>query len=118
MNTKFVLILILFLGIGMSSYAQSQISASTEKKDAPVQVAGTEQAKSGESIQGQAVTKTDCKWVDANKDGVCDNCGRKDCQPKGQGSPSGKCDPAACQFHKECGKPASCGAAKDIKKNE
>ena len=110
MKTKFFFLLVLFLGIGALTYAQTQVAAPAENKDANTQVVAPDQAKTGECT-GHATmgSKADCKWVDANGDGKCDTCNKTDkeckeaCKPAEQ-----KSGDAACPVQKECGKSSSC----------
>jgi hypothetical protein len=117
MKTKFFILVILFLGIGAFSYAQTKTTApATDNSTTPAQVVAPEQGKTGE-CQGHQTTaaKADCKWVDANNDGICDTCKKteKECKEA--------CKPAeqksGCPMQKECGKSgASCCPSKDGKK--
>jgi hypothetical protein len=107
MKTKFFFLVILFLGIGAISYAQTKTTApATDKSTAPAQVATPEQGKTGE-CQGHQTTevKANCKFVDANLDGKCDNCGKteKECQANCAPAPKKEGCGAACPMHKECG---------------
>jgi hypothetical protein len=118
MKTRFFFLLVLFLGIGALTYAQTQTAAPATSKEAPAVVATPDNAKTGDCT-GHSTTgaKMDCKWVDANSDGKCDGCGHteKECKEA--------CKPAApkptttgCQFQKECGKASSSCTSKDGKK--
>jgi hypothetical protein len=120
MKTKFFILVILFLGIGVISYAQTQTAAPTDKKDVPAQVA-PEQGKTMDCPGHQSTTaKADCKFVDANMDGKCDNCGKteKECKescapaaaPKKEG-----CG-ASCPMHKSCGESTGTTPATEPKK--
>lgn len=117
---KFFILMILFLGIGAASYAQSQ-ATTTEKKDAPkAQITTTtdQGSKTGECTGHQATgTKADCKWVDANNDGKCDSCGmtQAECKEKCAPAESKKsgCS-ASCPMSKSCGESSS--PSKDGKK--
>ncbi|MCK9400230.1 MAG: hypothetical protein M0Q51_09615 [Bacteroidales bacterium] len=120
MKLKFFILFVLFLGIGAISYAQSQTSAPAEKKDAPAQVVNPDQGKSGECPGHQTtVVKSDCKWVDANNDGICDTCNKtkKDCMDNCKTGSEKKCDPAKCCPNGGA-KPAGCCPSKDGKKSE
>ena len=48
MKIKFFILLVLFLGIGAASFAQTTTTAPAEKKDSPAQVTTTAPAKTGE----------------------------------------------------------------------
>lgn len=111
MKTKILFLMILFLGIGAFTYSQTQTAAPVEKKDAPAVVATPDHAKTGECA-GHATTgaKTDCKWVDADKDGKCDKCGHteKECKEACKhdapaAAPKSGCA-ATCPHAKDCGK--------------
>jgi hypothetical protein len=107
MKMKFFILMILFLGIGAASYAQSQ-ATTTEKKDAPkAQVTTTtdQGSKTGECTGHQAGTKADCKWVDANNDGKCDSCGKTEaeCKEKCAPAPQKSGCSASCPMSKSCG---------------
>jgi len=117
MKSKFFFLMVLFLGIGYISYAQSAADAPAAKQDETTKVTTTDQGKSGECQQTQTVSTTECKWVDANNDGICDVCGKKDCGNKSKAVTSSKCDPAACSS-KSTAKPTGCCPSKDGKKNE
>ena len=119
MKMKFFFLLVLFLGFGVASFAQTQ--ATTEKKEAPkASVVNTDQGtKSGECSGHQSMgAKGDCKWVDANNDGKCDSCGmtqaecKEKCgtttEPKKSGCSS------SCPMSKSCGEASS--PSKDGKK--
>jgi len=115
MKLKFFILIVLFLGIGAISFAQAQSASPSEKKDAPAQVVAPDQGKTGECTGHQAGAKAECKWVDANNDGICDTCKKteKECKEA--------CKPAeqksGCAMQKECGKSgASCCPSKDGKK--
>jgi len=121
MKLKFFILFVLFLGIGVATYAQAQTSAPSDKKDAPAQVVNLDQGKSGECPGHQTtVVKSDCKWVDANNDGICDtyNKAKKDCMEKCKGESAKGCDPAACTGHNDGAKSAGCCPSKDGKKSE
>ena len=120
MKIKFFILMVLFLGIGAISYAQSQASAPEEKKDSPAQVVNPEQGKTGECTGHMTSgAKADCKWVDANNDGICDTCKKtaKECQEKcaTPATTGSKCNPAACGS-KEGTKSSSCCPSKGGKK--
>ena len=120
MKAKFLFLIVLFLGISALTFAQSQSAAPVQSKDAPAVVASPDQAKTGECAGHQTTaTKADCKWVDANSDGICDICGSKDkdCKSKPAAAPKSGCA-ASCQYHKECGKSMGSSPAKDGKKDE
>jgi hypothetical protein len=107
MKTKFFFLVILFLAIGAMSYAQTEAAAPSDKRDAPAQVATPEQGKTMDCPGHQAGTaKADCKWVDADKDGKCDTCGKteKECKEKctSASAPKKEGCGAACPMHKEC----------------
>jgi hypothetical protein len=105
MKTKFFLLVILFLAIGAMSYAQTEAAAPSDKKDAPAQVATPDQGKTMDCPGHQTGTaKADCKFVDANKDGKCDNCGKTEaeCQAKCAPAPKKEGCGASCPMHKEC----------------
>jgi hypothetical protein len=115
MKTKFFLLVIFFLGIGAISYAQTQTAAPAEKKDAPAQVVTPEQGKTTECAGHQAGAKAECKWVDADKDGKCDTCGKTEKECKDACKPADQ--KSGCPMQKECGKSgASCCPSKDGKK--
>jgi len=119
MKIKFFILMVLFLGIGAISYAQSEASAPADKKDAPAQVVSPEPAKTA-ACPGHQTTevKSECKWVDANNDGICDTCSKtkKDCMENCKGESKKGCDPAACSGHKEGAKSTGCCPSKDGKK--
>jgi hypothetical protein len=108
MKTKIFILMILFLGIGAISFAQSATSTTSDKKDAPSQTVAP--AKTGECTGHQgAEMKSECKFVDANKDGVCDTCGKteKECAEKcKKDEPKKEGCGTACPMHKECGEAA------------
>jgi hypothetical protein len=117
MKIKFFFLMVLFLGIGAATFAQAQTAAPAEKKDAPAQVVNPEPAKTGECQGHQsAEAKSECKWVDANNDGICDTCNKtqKECKENCKGESKKGCDPAACG--KEGGKSSGCCPSKDGKK--
>ena len=119
MKTKFFILVILFLGIGAISYAQSQTSAPDVKKDAPTVVTTTDQAKTGECTGHQTTeVKAECKWVDANNDGICDTCKKtqKECKEACKAGEMKSGSAAGCPMQKECGKSPSCCSAKGGKK--
>jgi hypothetical protein len=100
MKTKFFFLLLLFVGFGLATFAQSQADAPAEKKDAPsAQIVAPDHAKAH-------AAKADCKFVDTNGDGKCDSCGMTEAECKA------KCAPAeskkqgcssSCPMHKSCG---------------
>jgi len=109
MKIKFFIVMVLFMGIGAFSFAQTQSVAPAEKKDAPAQVAAPDQAKTGECTGHQTMEgKKECKWVDADGDGKCDTCKKTEkeckeaCAPKATTTKSGCA--ATCPHAKECGK--------------
>lgn len=119
MKTKFFFLVILFLAIGAMTYAQTEAAAPTDKKDAPAQVATPEQGKTMDCPGHQAgAAKADCKWVDADKDGKCDTCGKteKECKDacKAESTMKG-CDPASCMGNKGS-KSGGCCSSKEPKK--
>ena len=120
MKTKFFFLMVLFLGIGALTYAQTQTAAPAEKKDAPTVVTTTDQAKTGECT-GHATTgvKADCKWVDADGDGKCDTCKKtqKECNEACKSGEMKSGSAAGCPMQKECGKTSSCCSSKGGKKN-
>ena len=122
MKTKFFLLLVIFLGISALTFAQSEATV-TEKKDANTQVVAPDHAKTGECA-GHATmgAKADCKWVDANNDGVCDTCKKTEKECK-EACKSGTAGPAAktgcastCPHAKDCGKSTGSSPSKDGKK--
>ena len=116
MKTKFFFFFILFLGMCAFTYAQTETAAPVEKKDAPaVTTATPDAAKMGECA-GHATmeSKADCKWVDADGDGVCDTCKKtakeckESCKHEAAAAPAPKSGCAAsCAHAKECGKATS-----------
>jgi hypothetical protein len=100
MKIKLFILLVLFLGIGATSYAQSQTSAPAEKKDAPsAQIVAPDHAKTTDA-------KADCKWIDADNDGKCDSCGKTkaECDEKcGTTAPKKSGCSSSCPMHKSCG---------------
>ena len=119
MKTKFFLLVVLFLGISALTYAQTQTAAPVEKKDVPAAVTTTDQAKTGECTGHQTTgVKADCKWVDANNDGVCDTCKKteKECQEACKSGEMKSGSAAGCPMQKECGKSSSCCSSKGGKK--
>jgi len=122
MKTKFFFLLVLFLGIGALTYAQTQTAAPAEKKDAPTVVTTTDQARTGECT-GHAATgaKAECKWVDADGDGKCDTCKKteKECKEScksASAAPKQGCA-STCPHAKDCGKTTGSAPSKDGKKN-
>jgi Skp family chaperone for outer membrane proteins len=116
MKIKFFFLLVLFLGIGALTFAQAQTAAPAETKDVNTQVVAPDHAKTGECTgHGTMEAKADCKWVDANNDGVCDTCKKteKECKEACKSA-----EPkTGCAMQKECGKSgASCCPSKDGKK--
>ena len=120
MKSKFFMLLVLFMGLGAFTFAQSQTDAPAGKQDAPVQASQVDQHKSADCPHHQAAVKpeckVECKWVDANNDGVCDTCGKKDCKEKCKTADGKKCDPSACTGMKADAKPSGCCSAKGNKK--
>jgi len=116
MKTKFFILVILFLGIGAISYAQTESAAPAVKQEAPAQVVNPEQAKSVECTGHQDMgAKADCKWVDANNDGICDTCKKTEKECKEACKPADQ--KSGCPMQKECGKSgASCCPSKGGKK--
>jgi len=120
MKIKLFILLVLFLGIGAASYAQTATTAPADKKDAPAQVATPDHAKSGECTGHQAGAKAECKWVDANGDGKCDTCNKTEkeckeaCAPAGDAKKGG-CS-SSCPMHKSCGEAKGASPDKDGKK--
>lgn len=108
MKSKILILLLLFMGIGVVTFAQSQTTAPADKKEAPSQV----------STADQPAAKADCKWVDADKDGICDTCGKKDCGSKSSATMTKGCDPAACNYHKEGASSSGCCPSKSGKKKK
>jgi hypothetical protein len=122
MKMKFFILLVLFLGIGAASYAQSAAAAPADKKDTPAQVVAPEQGKAAGECTGHQAAKGECKWVDANGDGKCDTCGKTEKECKEACAPasapkSGGCS-ASCPMHKECGEAKGSTPSKDGKKTE
>ena len=123
MKTKFFILVVLFLGIGAFTYAQTQAVAPSDKKDAPTQVVSPDQAKTGECV-GHSTTgaKADCKWVDADGDGKCDTCKKTEkeckeaCKPAATGAKQGCA--ATCPHAKDCGKSAGTAPSKDGQKDK
>jgi hypothetical protein len=119
MKIKFFILMVLFLGIGAFTYAQTT-AAPAEKKDAPAQVTSPEKGKTGECTGHQAGAKSECKWVDANNDGKCDTCGKteKECKEKcaPASEPKKEGCAASCPMHKECGESSGTKPSKDGKK--
>lgn len=109
---KFFILTVFFLGLGAISTAQSKADAPVAKKDAPAQISSGDQAKT-------TGASADCTWVDANKDGLCDICGSKECKGKAAATAPKKsgCSPS-CPVIKECGKTESTVPAKDGKKED
>jgi hypothetical protein len=119
MKIKFFIFMVLFLGIGAISYAQSEAAAPADKKDVPAQAVSPEPAKTAECPGHQATAvKADCKWVDANNDGNCDICGKKqsECKEKCATAPKKEGCGSSCPMHKECGQSSGTAPAKDGKK--
>ena len=117
MKSKFFFLLVLFLGIGAFTYAQTQTETPSDKKDVPAQTTTVDKVRSGDCPHHQqTAAKSECKWVDANNDGICDTCNKKDCSDKCKNGSDKKCDPAICQYHKGGAKPAGCCHSKDSKK--
>jgi len=119
MKTKFFFLLVLFLGIGALTYAQTQTAAPAETKDTPSQVVAPEQGKTGECTGHQDMgAKADCKWVDANNDGICDTCKKteKECKEACKTGEQKSGTAAGCPMQKECGKTSSCCPSKGGKK--
>jgi len=120
MKFKFFFLMVLFLGFGAVSFAQSTVTS--DKKDSTTPTVTTDQQKTGECTHQTTVSSNaDCKWVDANNDGKCDSCGKtaEECKTacKPAAAPSKGCDPAACPGHsKEATKSSSCCPSKDGKK--
>jgi hypothetical protein len=117
MKTKFFILVVLFLGIGAFTYAQTQAVAPSEKQDAPAQVS-PDKAKTGECTGHQTMEgKKECKWVDANGDGKCDSCGKTEkeckeaCAPKAAATKSGCA--STCPHAKDCGKSAGAAPPKE-----
>jgi hypothetical protein len=117
MKFKFFYLTIIFLGISSYTFAQAAVDAAPIKQDAPKQEVKQEKGKTADCPAYQAVDKTDCKWVDANNDGRCDTCGKKNCGKKVTASTSEKCPPAACSS-KSATKARSCCSSKGGKKIE
>jgi hypothetical protein len=118
MKTKFFFLLVLFLAIGAASFAQST-TTDTEKKDASAPVVTTDQQKAGECSHHDAMTaQAGCTFVDADKDGKCDTCGKtaEECKEKckAEATPTKGCDPAACGAKE--GEKSSCCPSKGGKK--
>jgi len=121
MKIKFFILMVLFLGIGAITYAQSQASNPAEKKDSPAQVVNPEQGKTGDCAGHMTSgAKAECKWVDANHDGICDTCGKteKECKEKCAPASEQKKEgcAASCPMHKECGESHGTKTSKDGKK--
>lgn len=108
MKIKFFILLVLFLGIGVASFAQTATSAPADKKDGSTQVTTTP-------------AKSDCKWVDANGDGKCDTCGKteKECKAAcgdAKGEPKKEGCSSSCPMYKECTGKEGSAPPKDGKK--
>ena len=120
MKSKFFMMLVLFMSLGAFTFAQTQAEAPAEKKDAPAKTINVDQQKSTDCPHHQAAVKpeckVECKWVDADKDGICDTCGKKDCKEKCKTADGKKCDPAACTGQKAEAMPSGCCSAKGGKK--
>lgn len=117
MKIKFFILMVLFLGIGAFSYAQTETAAPAATKDAPAQVA-PEQGKTADCPGHQSTEmKAGCKWVDADNDGKCDTCGKtvKECNEKCASSSAPKKEgcAASCPMHKECGESHGTKPSKD-----
>lgn len=109
MKIKFFILMVLFLGIGAISYAQTQTVAPAETKDAPAVVTTPDHAKTGECSGHQTTgMKADCKWVDVDGDGKCDTCKKTEkeckeaCKPAAN-APKQGCA-STCPHAKDCGK--------------
>jgi len=110
--------MVFFLGIGMMTFAQSASEAPVTSKAKATTVTTKEApAQSGECTGHEAAAKADCTFVDANGDGICDTCGKKDCKDskKAAASTGSKCDPAACGS-KSSTAPSGCCSSKGGKK--
>lgn len=109
MKMKSFILIVLFLGIGMMSYAQSQSEAPAAKKDAP-------------AIEHSKATgaKAECKWVDANNDGKCDACGMtaSECKEKCAPAPKKSGCASTCPMSKSCGENKAVAEPKDGRKPE
>lgn len=117
MKSKFFFMLVLFLGIGFVSFSQSQSEAPATEKDGAAKTMTVDPAKGGDGSHAITVATADCKWVDANGDGICDTCGKKDCKAPAKSAGSSNCDPAACA-PKGDAKPSGCCSSKGGKKVE
>ncbi len=116
MAKKFFFLVLMFFAISALVSAQSQSVPSESKKNAPAQTVQQDKAKIGECTGHQDGHKTECKFVDANSDGLCDTCGKKDCKDATKSGAAEPAKAAGCPYQKECGKSSSCGTAKDGKK--
>lgn len=116
MKSKFLLLFVLFLAIGLASFAQTATTSSDVKKDTPAQTT-VDQSKTDACVGHGTATKADCKWVDTNKDGKCDTCGKttEECKEKSATTTGSKCNPAACGS-KDATKAGGCCPGKSGKK--
>ncbi|MFO7613546.1 MAG: hypothetical protein R6W71_02800 [Bacteroidales bacterium] len=112
MKMKFFILTVFFLGIGIVSFAQSKSETRKTQKEAQSQTVAPDQVKTTSA-------KAECTWVDANKDGLCDICGSKECKSKAAATAPRKsgCSPS-CPVIKECGKAESTAPAKEGKKED
>jgi hypothetical protein len=112
MNIKSFIIILILVAFGIAAMAQSQEAPAAAKKDVPAQTISADKAKTGDCAGHQTSAKADCKWVDANNDGLCDVCGSKECKDKKQTAAPKSGAAAPCPHYKDCGAPSSCGGAK------
>jgi len=115
MKSRFLFLFVLFMGFSAYTFAQAAAEAAPVKQDAPKQEMSMDKAKSAECAHGQTAAKSDCKWVDANNDGICDTCGKKECGDKKAAKSMSGCDPAACPS-KSGTMPSGCCSSKGGKK--
>ena len=110
MKSKFFFLFVLFMGIGVYTFAQAAADVSTTKKDSPRQEVSIDNSKSTVSSSSSMTAKSDCKWVDADKDGICDICGKKDCGKKETKATMNSKSPSDCPVKSSCGKKTCCSS--------
>ncbi len=116
MSKRFFILILMLFAFSTLVCAQSQSVSTDSKKNTPAPTVQQDKAKTGECTGHMEAHKAECKFVDANNDGLCDTCGKKDCK---EASKSGTATPSkteGCPYQKECGKSPSCTTGKDGKK--
>ena len=114
MKSKFFFLFVFFMAIGAYTFAQSAAETAPAQKDATQKEVAVQKSTTGTAGQTVTMSQDDCKWVDANNDGICDTCGKTDCGKKS--AKASTSSPADCPVKSSCKSSSSCCSSKGGKK--